>query len=324
MTRSRWQGRALGLLMAIAPITAPAAWANTPAAPESTGSARSEMTLQTQIAPPQITLLEAGQGDRQSLRLRLQQGDQQRSLLVMRSQMQLTLAGQQPMPMPVPEMRLLTEITINQAASDGQVSYTLRYPKIEMIAPPEMSFVQPAMDSTARELERIQIQVEGDDRGKLSKVNVLADGELSAPLQASLGQMTESIRNSNIEFPAEPIGVGGRWQSVTEIESGGLRIQQRAVYQVVEITPDRVVLNVTAEQTAPPQKLTIPGLAPEQAPSLRSYQANGSGQIQMNFNRVVPTQSNLSLKVRSEMEGLPGVGTALMTGNLEMTLEPQP
>lgn len=327
MARSRWRRRVLGILLAIAPISAPALAAPPVSDRANAGSPQAEAPTSSspRILPPQITLLSPGTGDRQLLRLRLQTGDRQRALLVIKTKMQLAMPGQPAIETPTPEMRLTAAVQVDRVEPNGNVAYTLSYPKIEMIAPAGTPApVQAMMNESAREMQGLRIRIQGNDRGQLSAVNFDFDKPPSSVLQAALAQMTESIRNSNIEFPAEPIGLGGRWQAAMSIEANGLRINQRAVYEVTELTPDRVVLSVTVEQTAPPQKLTIPGLPVAQAPSLRSYAATGSGQLQMDFNRSLPTQSNLTLNLRSEMDGPSEVGSVSMTGEMTMTLDPSP
>lgn len=335
MARSRWQGSLLGLLMAIAPIGGPAL-AN-PIAPDRSPVAQMPTPSPVpQIQPTQVTLLDPGQGDRQPLRLRLQAGDQHQALLVIKSKMRLTLPQQPAIETPTPEMRLTTAVRVDRVEPNGDVAYTLRYPKVEMIAPAGTpASVQAAMNQSAREIQGMQIRLRGNDRGGLSAVNIDFDRPPSAVLQASLAQMTNSIRNSNIEFPAEPIGLGGRWQAVTSLEANGLRINQKAIYQVTELTPDRVVLRVTVEQTAPAQKLTIPGVPAAQAPTLRSYAASGSGQLRLDFNRSIPAQSDLTLNLRSEVNlptadpstgpnGATDPNFVSMTGEMQMTLESLP
>lgn len=324
MARSRWQGSLLGLLMAIAPIGGPAL-AN-PIAPDRSPVAQMPtQPLGQRIQPTQVTLLDPGQGDRQPLRLRLQAGDEHRALVVIKSKMRLTLPPQPAIETPTPEMRLTTSVRVDRVEPNGDVAYTLSYPKIEMIAPAGTpASVQAAMNQSAREMQGLRIRLQGNDRGGISAVNFDFDKPPSAVLQAALTQMTDSIRNSNIEFPAEPIGLGGRWQAVTSLESNGLRINQKAIYQVTELTPDRVVLRVTVEQTAPSQKLTIPGVPVAQAPTLRSYTASGSGQLRMDFNRSIPAQSDLTLNLRSELDGPAAIGPVSMTGEMQMTLDSAP
>ncbi|HEY9688607.1 MAG TPA: hypothetical protein V6D46_01335 [Coleofasciculaceae cyanobacterium] len=341
MARSRWQGSVLGLLMAIAPTAGPAL-ANNPTSLDRPPVTQMPTPTQAptqapRIQPTQITLLDPGTGDRQPLRLRLRVGDRQQALLVIKSKMRLMLPQQPAIETPTPEMRLTTAVQVDRVEPNGDVAYTLSYPKIEMIAPAGTpASVQAAMNQSAREMQGMRIRLQGNDRGGISAVNFDFDKPPSAVLQAALAQMTDSIRNSNIEFPAEPIGLGGRWRATTSIEANGLRINQRAIYQVTELTPDRVVLSVTVEQTAPSQKLMIPGVPVAQAPNLRSYAATGSGQLRMDFNRSIPTQSNLTLNLRSEMD-LPTaadpisvlnetatLNTVSMTGEMQMTLESLP
>lgn len=325
MVRSRWRMGLVGLVLAVGMTgrLEPARGQSAPARPNPGSSMLAEQPQPTmRISPAKLELLDPGTGDRQPLRLRLRAGDRQQVVLSMKANMQIGFGGS---PTPInssTEVRAASNITINRADANGNVAYTLRYSKVEIIPPPGTPpAAQQAINATASQIQSISLRVSGNSRGQLSDVNVSANRPLEPGLQAMLSQLSESVRNSNIEFPADPVGVGARWKVTMQMESNGLRIDQQATYEITEMSPDRVVFAVTAEQTAPTQKILVPGLNPDQAPSLRSYRATGAGRVEMQLNRPVPTQSNIDMKLRSEIDGPLGDGTATISGDMSLTLE---
>lgn len=87
---------------------------------------------------------------------------------------------------------------------------------------------------------------------------------------------------ARVVLPAEPVGLGGRWQSTKELVLYGFKIQQVDSYTLVEKVGDEIKLNVTVTQTALPQTVDFPedGVAI----SVESMTANASGEIILNLN----------------------------------------
>lgn len=326
MLRSRWRTGLVGLVLALGvtgglePARSQSAPAPQPTVPGSSVSVEQPQS-NIRISAAKIELLDPGTGDRQPLRLRLQAGDRQQVVMTMKSNMQIGFGG---MPTPInssTEVRATSDIAIDRADTNGNVAYTLRYSKVEIIPPlGTPPAAQQAINAAANQIQGISLRVSGNSRGQLSDVNISTNRPLEPGLQAMLNQMSESVRSSSIEFPVEPVGVGARWQAVMQVESNGLRIDQQATYEIAELSPDRVVFKVTLEQTAPTQKILVPGVSPDQAPALRSYRAAGSGRVEMQLNRPVPTQSDLDMKLRSEIDSPLGDGTATISGDMSLRL----
>lgn len=332
MVRSRWRTGLVGVVLAVGMTgglePARSQSAPAPQQPASGSSTVGSSTVVEQpqpdlrVSPAKLELLDPGTGDRQPLRLRLRAGDRQQVTLSMKANMQIGLGGS---PTPInssTEVRATSDVAIDRADANGNVAYTLRYSKVDIIPPPGTPpAAQQAINAAASQMQGISLRVTGNNRGQLSEVNVSANRPLEPGLQAMFSQLSESVRNSSIEFPVDPVGVGARWKVTMQVESNGLRIDQQATYEITELSPDRVVFAVTAEQTAPTQKIVVPGLTPDQSPSLRSYRATGSGRVAMQLNRPVPTQSNLEMKLRSEIDSPLGDGAMTISGDMTLTLD---
>ena len=125
--------------------------------------------------------------------------------------------------------------------------------------------------------------VEMDDRG-LSLATELNDKAKSPDIPLRLLMMIVNARTtlSRVVLPAEPVGLGARWEARKELELYGFKVAQVDTYTLVERVGDEIKLNVTVTQNAVPQTVDFPedGLSI----SVEQMTANASGEIILNLN----------------------------------------
>ena len=120
--------------------------------------------------------------------------------------------------------------------------------------------------------------VEVDDRGQM-----LA-GEFNEQTKRSdvpvrLLRMIVNTRETltRVRLPEEKVGLGARWESRREIKAYGFNVQQVNTYTLVDRAGDEIMLNVTVQQLARPQKVEFPEEGIEI--SVESMMAQADGQI---------------------------------------------
>ena len=118
--------------------------------------------------------------------------------------------------------------------------------------------------------------VEVDDRGEM-----LA-GEFNEQTKRSdvpvrLLRMIVNTRETltRVRLPEEKVGLGARWESRREIKAYGFSVQQVNTYTLVDRAGDEIMLNVTVQQLALPQKLEFPEEGIEITVESMTSQANG-------------------------------------------------
>jgi hypothetical protein len=87
---------------------------------------------------------------------------------------------------------------------------------------------------------------------------------------------------SRVILPAEPVGLGGRWEARKEIELFGFKVSQVDTYTLVERVGDEIKLNVSVTQNGLPQTVEFPedGISI----SVEQMTANARGEITLNLN----------------------------------------
>lgn len=168
--------------------------------------------------------------------------------------------------------------------SDGGVKFEVNIAKAEAAVPqgldPEMA---EDLRKSAAILDDVGGTVEMDDRG-ITLSAELNDRAKSSDVPIRLLRMIVNARStlSRVVLPAEPVGLGARWEARKQLELYGFKVEQVDTYTLVEHVGDEIKLNVAVTQNALPQTVDFPedGLAI----SVEQMTANANGEITLNLN----------------------------------------
>lgn len=132
-------------------------------------------------------------------------------------------------------------------------------------------------------LDEVGGTVEMNDRGVALSAE-LNDKAKSPDLPVRLLMMIVNARStlSRVVLPAEPVGLGARWESRKELTLYGFKVQQVDSYTLIERVGDEIKLNVVVTQNALPQTVDFPD--DEVSISVEQMVANARGEIILNLN----------------------------------------
>jgi hypothetical protein len=155
--------------------------------------------------------------------------------------------------------------------------------------------------------------VERDDRG-IAIATQLNEHAARADVPARLLVMLVNARTTlgDVPLPAEPVGLGARWETRKTRVLYGFEIRQVNTYTLIGRVGDELKLRVTMQQTALPQTLTFSEDGIEIV--VDSFSANASGDIVNNLHALnteahATGESASRLTVRSS-EGTEKVSTS--------------
>jgi hypothetical protein len=139
------------------------------------------------------------------------------------------------------------------------------------------------LQQSAEILDDVGGTVEMNDRG-IALSAELNDKAKSPELPVRLLMMIVNARStlSRVVLPAEPVGLGARWESRKELTLYGFKVQQVDSYTLVERVGDEIKLNVVVTQNALPQTVDFPD--DEISISVEQMTANANGEIILNLN----------------------------------------
>ena len=169
-------------------------------------------------------------------------------------------------------------------ATDNGVKFEVNIAKAEAAVPQGIDAkLADELRQSAAILDDVGGTVEMNDRGIMLSTE-LNDKAKSPDLPLRLLMMIVNARTtlSRVVLPAEPVGLGARWEARKELTLYGFKVQQVDSYTLVERVGDEIKLNVTVTQNALPQSVDFP----EDGVSIAVEQmvANARGEIILNLN----------------------------------------
>ncbi len=169
-------------------------------------------------------------------------------------------------------------------ATENGVKFEVNITKAEAAVPPGIDpTVAEELRQSAAVLDDVGGTVEMNDRGIMLSTE-LNDKAKSPDLPLRLLMMIVNARTtlSRVVLPAEPVGLGARWEARKELTLYGFKVQQVDSYTLIERVGDEIKLNVTVTQNALPQTVDFP----EEGLSIAVEQmvANARGEIILNLN----------------------------------------
>ena len=220
-------------------------------------------------------LLDKGQRPRAELRYKIPAGTTTSSTTTFRVAT-LATSGDTAALSVLPGLRL--DIVSGPAElTDRGVKFPVDVVKSEALVPEDFDEeMAELLRNSAAIVDEVGGWVEVDDRGRL-----LA-GELNEQTKRSdvpvrLLRMIVNTRETltRVLLPAEPVGLGARWESRQEIKAYGFTVQQVNTYTLVDRVGAEAMLNVTVQQLALPQSIDFPEEGIEISVESMTGQANG-------------------------------------------------
>lgn len=252
-------------------------------------------TAAAPAAQAPIRLLEAGREPRQELRPRYAPGHSERVVIEDRSRLEGS-SNDRPELESLESMQRLT-LALDAEAVEPDGSARVRF---EIVA---ASLHTSDARRTADELQRVAAQLVGttgwwrlDSRGAGvdAEVNARPDGE--APLsQAATKNLQRMLRNWTVPLPAEAVGVGARWEQVSDTL---LEPESTTTFELLWLEGDRAQVDFSIRNTR--------SAGPDGA--ILEHRIIGKGSLTFDARRLL---SATAVETDLSMRTLPGVNTPI-------------
>ncbi len=259
-----------------------------------------------------VLLLDAGQEPHAPLRYKIAHGTTTTATMDFGLASLVTAGGTSALSV-VPGVRLLIVSGPTLEGKRGSTRFDIRIIKAEAIVP---EGIDPAvamdLNKSASVLNNVGGWVEVDDRGVIQR-SELNHAAKRADVPVRLLVMIINARTSlaRVLLPAEPVGVGARWEARKDLVLYGFEISQVDTYTLTEKVGDELKLKVQIEQTALPQTVTFDEEGIEIA--IESFKMSASGEVVANLNAL---ESNASAS--GESAGFLSVKTVDGTEQVEI------
>lgn len=250
------------------------------------------------LPPVAVRMLEPGAEPRRALRYELTAGAHETLRTEMRMSVALSMNEAPSAPAVLPPAIVVADLEVREVSDGGDVTYAFRVRDTEVqeaegVAPESRAQLETELSS----MVGLAGDASFDQRGLLSRLDVEAPAGASPSVRGVIDNLRSTFRNMVTPLPAEPIGVGGRWQVTTKIPTPSATFDQVATFTVRSIEGDSVTADVTVEQTAPRQRIDDPSVPPGATVTLESARGSAEGSVTFSLRSLAPTAQS---RVRTE------------------------
>jgi hypothetical protein len=194
--------------------------------------------LEQSTAQPAATIeiLTLGAEPRRELKFRPAANSKQTMVMTMGMSMDMSMAGS-PMPQaPIPKMMIKMDLNVQKVDPNGDIHYSFTYGDVKAIAeketPPEMLA---AMQKSLKNLIGIQGNLVMSSSGLVKSKNLIVPKTVEPMLKETLEQFNTSMDRFSTQLPSGLLGVGAKWKVNNAMQSGGIKFNQSATHEIVEV-----------------------------------------------------------------------------------------
>jgi hypothetical protein len=303
-----------------ATVTAPEAPPAPPAvAPAAAPEPRAEDDVPLPPNAPVVHVLDLGTSPRKLLRYRLAGSSTEDVNMTLGTTMATSMAGGPQGPeIATPQMRMIMSMT-GAPAGKGEISALARVTDADIIdGPGVLPMLKDQVRTELRKMVGMTIDTHMTTRGAVIKIDTTLPPDAPASMRNTFDNLQSSFSRSGV-LPAEPVGVGARWESETDLQQGGISIHEHGRYLVRELVGSRVGIDVEFELNAGPQEMKVPS-----APTtlhLDGMRGTGSGTMDLDLGSVVPRKQHLAMDTDMSMRMPVGGRDLAMTMRMKMTID---
>jgi hypothetical protein len=162
-----------------------------------------------------VELIEPGASPRREIRFKPAQGAKQTAVMTIRMNQAMTMNGNKLPSQNIPPQKITMEVSVNDVAANGDISFDFKYTDFEVVDDPAKPFPHAA---ALRTMLKPMIGTTGS--GVVSDRGLTQKGELNIPkdLAPSLKQMLDSMKKNNdaTQLPSPRRTDRTRWKMASD------------------------------------------------------------------------------------------------------------
>lgn len=221
-----------------------------------------------QPAPAVVTVLSTGTGEKRAVRYKVAPGAQDRIELTMKATLSVDVPDAGPQTMDAPPVKMAMDIDVTGVAANGDIALT-------------MAIVSASMEgSDAGVLDMLKdltASLVMTDRGMVKSMTMDESKLVDPVMKQVLTSM--GFERLSAPLPAEPVGLGAKWEVAQAMDANGMRVDQKTVFEVVAMDAGSTTFALSMTQTAPPQRIAPPSMPGDVNVNLISMSGEGSGRM---------------------------------------------
>jgi len=241
---------------------------------------------------PSVELVDAGAAPHQVLTLDYKNGTKSRVLMT--TDMSIRFSGAFSQRIDPPQFD--TDMELSIVGIDQAGNYALMT-RILDVRPTRSGRLNAQGRAFMSEMERIKGMA---IRQVMTPAGEILDSQITNRGRASeeqLREMDKSLSQIFMQFPVEPMGVGGKWLTKQVVESDGLKVNQEMLQTIKSIKDGKLVVESKITQRAPSQTIRKDGAKVR----FEDFQTDGSSHITASLTDLAMT-GHVQMKMSTTMK----------------------
>lgn len=249
-----------------------------------------------------VTLIDAGEKEgRQELRFRLVKGSTETMVMRIKMGMEQTMNGGAMPKTDLPTMVFTMAVKVEKVEKSGDASCEVEFTDMTVAEEAGVpAAVRDAMEESGKKIKGLKADVVISDRGipRSSKMR----GDVNDPeVKTLMDSMNQGMQQASAPLPKEPVGVGAKWQVVTNPKAGGFTQTLTVTYTLKSLTAEGAKFDVAIAQTAKEQDVDNPSLPAGVTARIKSVDGTGKGTAEIRFSQSSPVASSATSKTTIDM-----------------------
>jgi len=147
-------------------------------------------------------------------------------------------------------------------------------------------------------------------KGRVRDAKVELPKGFPASAQALVEGLNQSFESMVAPLPAEPVGLGAKWQVVSRMSASGVDLLQSATYTLTARDGEHATLDVAMTQLAASDTIKSPGNPGGAVAHVKSFISGGTGTTRINTSSVVPEGGVTTMKTSVKISVSQGAETS--------------
>jgi hypothetical protein len=276
---------------------------------------------ETPAAPkklPVVKLLAEGKDPKFPLRYKPAKGSREEMIMTIGTKMSMSVNGVELPSQKLPGQKLVAALKVLEVTKEGDIHQQVVFDKVELTDTQDVP--EPLLEMLGETLKGIA-GMKGSavvtDRG-ITKTAEIAAGKDASPLMLqTIDNLSRSLESFASPVPEEAVGTGARWEVTQETELNGVRLRQKATYELVLITGTLRRLRFEVKQEADEQEIQPPGVPAKMR--LKGLTGSGKGEMLVDLTQLSPRKSTFDLSTEFELSS-EELGIEGMKQEIKMTM----
>jgi hypothetical protein len=237
-----------------------------------------------------VTLKSAGAAPRSPLRLTLASGSTAATTLQLTESLDQSVGGRPTNSVSVPPIRFGLHTNVGSVSGNGSAPIDYTYSDVTVVDDGSVTAAQRTQLETA-----LAPLTSLTGSGTLTARNQILDSKVTGTeaLDPSLAQITDQFSDQvgevAVPFPREAVGVGARWRGESSLRVSGISTEQTYDYTLRSRDGNVVVFDFAYTQTAPRQRVKLPGVPSNAKVQILRYRVVGRGSMTVDLTQPTPT-----------------------------------